>query len=175
MAGLFLSAMNDDEGYAFLRLGRAIERRDFAARVLLHSLEALGDGLSDDLRTAEWVGVLRSLTAYQMYRRSVRGTITRTGVLRFLAGSPVFPRSLAFCALETGRALDRLPHVRAAAELSARLFEGLSTGLAAGQEPPFARLVQEAQAGLAALHDAVAAAYFVPVEAPGRQLRMQAT
>jgi uncharacterized alpha-E superfamily protein len=111
MAGLFLGAMNDDEAYAFLRLGRAIERGDFAARVMLGHFHAVEHGADDSqtLRGADWVGVLRSLTAFQMYRRSVQGPVTGLRVVRFLTCSPVFPRSIAYCAREAEQALARLP------------------------------------------------------------------
>lgn len=165
MAGLFLGAMNDDAGYAFLRLGRAIERGDFAARALLDAIASIRDrsGDAQALRAAEWVGVLKSLTAYQMYRRSVRGPVTRRGALRFLACSTVFPRSLAHAVTEAGQALLRLPGPAALAAPAVRL----SSDLAAESELPheearLAALLRHAVAEFALLHDAVGDAYFAP-------------
>ncbi len=172
MAGLFLGAMNADEGYAFLRLGRAIERGDFATRVMLGHFHVIEHGADDSqsVRGADWVGVLKSLTAFQMYRRSVQGPVTGLRVVRFLTCSTVFPRSIAYCAKEAEQALAQLPDPgprAAAARLAASLTEG--TG------EPNARAVAVAQASLAALHQALATAYFSPPPALLRQHQRQTT
>ena len=161
MAGLFLGAMNDDEGYAFLRLGRAIERGDFAARVLLGHFHAMEHGADDGqtLRGADWVGVLRSLTAFQMYRRSVQGPVTGLRVVRFLTCSTVFPRSMTYCAKEAEQALARLPgsEAVAAARLSSEL---VNQRCVSGMETDASSLLVKVQAELSALHDMVTADYF---------------
>jgi uncharacterized alpha-E superfamily protein len=156
LAGLFLGAMNDDDGAAMLRLGRAVERADFGARVLGEAVATL-EG-RDDLRSADWIGVLRSLTAFQMYRRTVRGAVTKARVVRFLIASPVFPRSLAYCAGEAETAAGRLPdvpEVRAAVRRLGSLLSG-GEGPADGVEP----LLTEVQATLEAVHGALDRAYF---------------
>ncbi len=165
MAGLFLGAMNDDEGYAFLRLGRAIERGDFAARVMLGHFHAVEHGADDSqtLRGADWVGVLRSLTAFQMYRRSVQGPVTGLRVVRFLTCSPVFPRSIAYCAREAEQALARLPNSGPVAATAARLSSELvSQHCISGMETNSTALLTTVQAELYALHDVIAADYFHP-------------
>ncbi|TNC47582.1 alpha-E domain-containing protein, partial [Rubellimicrobium rubrum] len=165
MAGLFLGALNDDEGYAVLRLGRAIERGDFATRVMLGRLEIIEHGASDHqvLRGADWVGALRSLTAFQMYRRSVLGPVTGPRVIRFITCSTVFPRALAYCAREAERALARLP----GSSLPLAAAERLSTALASehclvDNEAKPTAILTAVQKDLAALHESFAATYFVP-------------
>jgi uncharacterized alpha-E superfamily protein len=163
MSGLFLRAMNDDEGYTFLRLGRAIERGDFVARVLLAASSAVHERGEEEARAADWVGVLKSLTAYQMYRRSVRGPVTGRGVLRFLASSTLFPGALAYCAKEVEQATARLPYSDAIAARAARL----SAALAAPWSPSAdaratAALLQAAQGELATLHGLIAQTYLAP-------------
>ncbi len=163
MAGLFLGAMNHDEGYAFLRLGRAIERGDFATRVMLGHFKAFEHGATDSqsLRGADWVGVLRSLTAFQMYRRSVQGPVTGQRVVRFLTCSTVFPRSIAFCANEAEQALGRLPNSGATAAAAARLASELAAQPSvSGNETDSCALLTRMQAELAALHDALTTDYF---------------
>ncbi|TNC48610.1 alpha-E domain-containing protein, partial [Rubellimicrobium rubrum] len=156
MAGLFLGSMNEDAGYAFLRLGRAVERGDFVTRVLLDSLSGSEDN------AAEWIGVLKSLTAYQMYRRSVGGPVTRPGVVRFLACSTVFPRALACCVQEAERALARLPDGTAMTELTAKLFAILAANSAVGDERRLASILRLGQEELDTLHGALVDAYFAP-------------
>ncbi len=170
MAGLFLGALNDDDGYAILRLGRAIERGDFAARVMLRHLNLIEHGAEDHqaLRGADWVGVLRSLTAFQMYRRSVQGPVTGRRVVRFLTCSTVFPRSLVYCAREAERALATLPNsgafVGAAAHLSSRLQAEIANAITDSGNSR--NLLTSAQAELYSLHDTIGGAYFVPQEGP---------
>jgi uncharacterized alpha-E superfamily protein len=171
MAGLFLRAMNDDEGYAFLRLGRAVERGDFAARILMSSIETFSEGPSEEvaLRLADWVGVLKSLTAYQMYRRSVRGPVAGPRVVHFLACSTVFPGAVAYCVREIEQALVRLPGSGPAADATARLTAALGAdGAVTRDERKFAVILTAAQTQLAELHDAIGATYFAlpPQPAP---------
>jgi uncharacterized alpha-E superfamily protein len=163
MAGLFLGAMNHDEGYALLRLGRTIERADFAARVMLGHFHAVEHGAEDSqsLRGADWVGVLRSLTAFQMYRRSVQGPVTGQRVVRFLTCSTVFPRSIAFCANEAEQALGRLPNSGAVAAAAARLASELGAQPSvSGNETDASALLTRVQAELSALHDTLETEYF---------------
>jgi uncharacterized alpha-E superfamily protein len=163
MAGLFMGALNDDEGYAFLRLGRAIERGDFAARVLLGALESVGDGLADSqaLGAADWVGVLQSLTAFQMYRRSVQGPVTGPRVIRFLMCSTVFPRAVACCAKEATLALARLPASGPLAAAAVQLSSGLASEcLSDSHEGDGTGVITISQSRLLDLHGMIAATYF---------------
>lgn len=165
MAGLFLGALNHDDGYIFLRLGRAIERADFAARVMLGHFEFVEHGAGDhqSLRGADWVGALRSLTAFQMYRRSVQGPITGQRVVRFLTCSTVFPRAIAYSVKEAEQALERLPNPGLAVAAAAHLFATVADEhCPAGNQTDLAAAIMSVQDDLRALHGLVAATYFVP-------------
>ena len=176
MAGLFLGAMNEDAGYAFLRLGRAVERSDFVIRVLLDALRETEDGAPDAqlLLASDWIAVLKSLTAYQMFRRSVQGPVTRPEVVRFLACSTVFPRALACCVQEAERALARLPDNGPVAEITARLFAVLAVNSTTGYESRLAGILLLAQAELAGLHSVLGDLYFAP-STPVLQAQTQIT
>ena len=164
MAGLFLGAMNEDAGYAFLRLGRAVERADFAIRVLLDALAEIEGGTPDaqSLLAADWIAVLKSLTGYQMFRRSVQGPVKRPEVVRFLACSTVFPHALACCVQEAERAMARLPDSGPATEITARLFAVLAVHSATGDERRLAGILTLAQSELVALNSALGDLYFAP-------------
>jgi uncharacterized alpha-E superfamily protein len=56
------------------------------------------------------VNVLRSLSAYQAYRQSVRSRIAPVRVLSFLMNDTRFPRAFAHCLAEVRAAADTLPH-----------------------------------------------------------------
>jgi uncharacterized alpha-E superfamily protein len=119
--GILATTMSHDEAYAMWRLGRALERADMttrvlgvrAAAVLLGSRRRPGaqDG-ADDEQTYDdllWMGVLRSLSALQMYRRAVRRPIEGAAVVRFLLGHDRFPRAVRALLREIRHALGELP------------------------------------------------------------------
>ena len=77
-----------------------IERADKTSRILdvkyfllLPNLNELGGAL-DEL---QWISLLRSAGAYQMFRRSEQGSITPNAIASFLLLDPIFPRSVRFC------------------------------------------------------------------------------
>ena len=105
--------MTRQNSYRMFRLGRVIERADMTTRVLgvraaaLLQMQATGiDPLSDDV---QWMGVLRSLSALQMYQRATRGPIDGEAVVRFLLFDASFPRSVQGCLDEMRTVLVALP------------------------------------------------------------------
>ena len=80
ITGQLAGTMLHDVGYDFLRMGRNLERTDMTTRIidvrsgdlLEHEHEAL-----TPYESIQWMSVLKSLTAYQMYRRSVQTRVSR--------------------------------------------------------------------------------------------------
>jgi uncharacterized alpha-E superfamily protein len=111
--GVIDSTMTRQNSYRMFRLGRVIERADMTTRVLgvraaaLLQMQAAGiDALSDEV---QWMGVLRSLSALQMYQRATRGPIDGEAVVRFLLFDGSFPRSVQSCLDEARTVLVALP------------------------------------------------------------------
>jgi uncharacterized alpha-E superfamily protein len=109
--GILASSMTRDEAYQFWRLGEALERADMTTRVLGVRAASLLDTPheADDHDEVQWMGVLRSLMALQMYQRAVRGPISGAAVVRFVLWNEQFPRSVAWCVRRATEALDALP------------------------------------------------------------------
>ena len=114
--GVLATSMTHDEAYAMWRLGRALERADMTTRVLgvrAAAVLSAPPGSDEELRfrydDLQWMGVLRSLTALQMYQRAVRGPIDGPNVVRFLLEHDRFPRSVRALLREIRRALAELP------------------------------------------------------------------
>ena len=109
-AGVMDATMAHNEGWNFGHLGRLMERADKTARILdvkyyilLPSVKSVGSPL-DDL---QWIALLKSASAYEMYRKS-QYRITPVGVTEFLLLNREFPRSVQFCLLEAERSLRQI-------------------------------------------------------------------
>ena len=110
--GVVISTMTRDEVYDMWRLGRYIERADMTTRVLgvrAATLLSVPPGTTDEFNEVQWMGVLRSLSALQMYQRSSRGPIDGPSVVRFLLFDHRFPRSVAGCLAEIRASILHLP------------------------------------------------------------------
>lgn len=101
-AGVMDATMTHNEGWHFGQMGRLIERADKTARILdvkyfylLPSVEWVGTPLDQ----IQWISLLRSVSAYEMYRKCQR-RITPNSVAEFLILNPQFPRSIHFCLKE---------------------------------------------------------------------------
>jgi len=110
--GVVISTMTRDEVFEMWRLGRYIERADMTTRVLgvrAATLLSLPAGETDEFNEVQWMGVLRSLSALQMFQRATRGPIDGPAVVRFLLFDHRFPRSVAGCLAEMRTSILRLP------------------------------------------------------------------
>lgn len=98
-AGVMDATMSHNEGWHFGHLGRFLERADKTNRLLdvkYFMLLPSGEAVSDTLDQIGWMALLKSASAYEMYRkRSQR--ITPTGVAAFLILDREFPRSIRVC------------------------------------------------------------------------------
>lgn len=140
--GVLATAMTHDEAYVMWRLGRAIERADMTTRVLgvraAAVLELQGrpgpiEGV-DDHDEVQWMGVLRSLSALQMYQRAVRGPIEGPKVVEFLLQHARFPRAVRGLLREIRLALAELPDPGTALDAVDRIDAELHDAVAASSD-----------------------------------------
>jgi uncharacterized alpha-E superfamily protein len=87
-----------DEGWHFLQAGRALERAEATARIvdveyhkLLESKSALAEPDNH-----QWMAVLKSVAAYEIYRREYYARIDPQRVAELLVLHPRHPRSIRF-------------------------------------------------------------------------------
>ncbi len=111
LIGMLADIMSHDHAWDFILLGRYHERADMTTRILdvrsAHLLRGVDETQPFD--QLQWMSVLKSMTAYQMYRRHVRLRVAGPDVLRFLLGNPLFPRSVSFCLNAMSTRLAALP------------------------------------------------------------------
>lgn len=164
ITGLVGGTMNRDDGYAFLRLGRHIERADMTTRIIDVRSASLLPEMSKDHSTFEniqWMSVLKSLTAYQMYRQEMRLRIRRADILQFLLKKDSFPRSLSHSVGQLRKCLQELPKpekpLKAVQALANHLDELDTTDL---KQDKLHEVIDEIQAAIFDVHVAINQSYF---------------
>jgi len=95
--GVVLGSMLRDEGYHFMQIGTFLERADGVVRLLLTRLacEPAGtDGGPVAHDYYPWSVLLRALSAFEIFRRVSRDSVTPANVLAFTIFRPDVPRSV---------------------------------------------------------------------------------
>lgn len=165
ITGILAGTMNDDAGYWFVRAGRNLERADMTTRIIDVRSANLLPSEQAGLRpyeSVQWMSVLKSLSAYQMYRHSMQVRVRRAAVLQFLLVEPVFPRSFLHCVGEVNMALSLLPRNEAPMRVAgrvARLVQGVDVGKLSQNE--LHEFIDQLQIGLGQLHEEIARTYFL--------------
>ena len=98
-SGITDATMTHGEPWHFCRLARMLERADKTSRILdvkyfilLRTIEDIGTPFDD----IQWAAVLRSASAFEMYRKC-HGRISPRNVVEFLLLDREFPRAIQFC------------------------------------------------------------------------------
>jgi uncharacterized alpha-E superfamily protein len=166
ISGLLAETMLHDQGFKFLLIGRNIERADMTSRIVDVRSASLLPQDPDDPRpfdTLQWVSVLNSLSAYQMYRRSEQVRVQRGPVLRFLIQSAEFPRALHHCLETVRQCLEGLPQNEACLRVEGRLKRFLlGSEVERLTQSELHTFVDELQLGIADLHAEIARSWFPP-------------
>ena len=113
--GVTFGTMLQDEALHFIRLGGLIERADNTARILdvkYHVLRTNGDEGTTDFY--QWGALLRSLSAFEVYRKVYRDAITPARVAELLMLRPDMPRSLHACVTGIVRVLKSITNGQSA-------------------------------------------------------------
>lgn len=97
-----------DDGWAWLNVGRYMERTSMTARTLMVMVPRLFD--LDESSMHRWITLLRFVSGSHAFRRVSSGIIRSPDVVSFVMRSDVFPRSLTFAAREAHRALFSAGH-----------------------------------------------------------------
>jgi len=107
--GVSDSTMSHGEGWQFIQVGRYMERASATARLLEAYHEDLWshpDRIPEGNEYLEWMGLLRSATAFEAYCKVYTADVTPDRILEFLLLDEEFPHSVRFsidtlrCALE---------------------------------------------------------------------------
>ena len=145
--GVTLGTMLQDEAFHFLRMGTFLERSDNTARLLdvkFHAVKKDFFGRASERNQENdfyhWSAILRSVSAFEVYRKVYRDVITPERVAELLMLRSDMPRSLLASMLEVVANLESVANAqsretqrkagRLLADLRyARIDEILATGL----------------------------------------------
>jgi uncharacterized alpha-E superfamily protein len=96
-AGVMAATMSHNEAWHFGRMGRSIERADKTTRILdVKYFIVLPGGVGSPLDELQWIALLRSVSAYEMYRKTCH-RISPPDIAKFLIFDREFPRSIQHC------------------------------------------------------------------------------
>jgi uncharacterized alpha-E superfamily protein len=141
--GVTLGTMFQDEAFNFIRLGTFLERADNTARILHVKFKFLDSNVIQTDEQVEFyylAALLRSVSAFETYRKVYRDAITPTRVAELLMLQPKMPRSLVACmcavvanlqevrndlSQDTERLAEQLYHKLQSAQIGDILDEGL--------------------------------------------------
>jgi uncharacterized alpha-E superfamily protein len=127
--GVTIGTMLKDEAFYFIRLGTFLERADNTARLLdvkFHGAD--GEQLTaSEMDYYHWAAVLRSVSAFETYRKTYRDVITPERVAELLILRGEMPRSLMACMTEVVNNLAQVHNdvSRETERFAGRLHAGL--------------------------------------------------
>jgi uncharacterized alpha-E superfamily protein len=107
--GVTDSTMNHGEGWQFIQIGRYLERASATALLLeAYHFDLWGhpENIADGNEYLDWMGLLRSATAFEAYCKVYTADLTPDRIFEFLLLDEEFPHSVRFsidsvqCALE---------------------------------------------------------------------------
>lgn len=170
--GITDSTMNHGEGWQFIQLGRALERASATSLLLKAHFEPqfrYGEITADYL---EWIGLLKSCTAFEAYCKVYTAYLRADRIAEFLILNPEFPHSIRFSVDEIHAALQsiaqatenkRARHVnRLAGRLRAALDFGQIDEIVGGGLHSY---LDSVQAECTQIHNAIYHAYITyPIE-----------
>ena len=131
--GVTFGTMHRDDAYEFARLGTHMERADSTARildvkyhVLLPSVKDVGGAVD----YYQWSAVLRSVAAFEAYRKVYRDVITPLKLAELLILRDDIPRSLRFCLRQVHDTLGRVQNAQSGETLrcAGQVLAGLQYG-----------------------------------------------
>ena len=155
--GVTDSTMSHGEGWHFIQVGRYLERAA-ATAILLEAyhtdLWAQPDHPADSNEYLEWMGLLRSATAFEAYCKVYTADLTPERILEFILLDDEFPHSVRFSIESIEAALDAIRRTtggssraeglhRIAGRLSAALGYASVDEILAGDVIAYLRNIQE--------------------------------
>ena len=172
ISGLMAGTMSRGPAYSFVRLGRSLERADMTTRVvdvgsfnLLSSMSGTKDSSDVDEPYANilWMNVLRSQSAYQMYRQNVKHRVNGEAVVAFLLRDEEFPRSVTHNLITITKVLQKLPNEEKVSRQVDKTLRIVGRGkLEKLMDKGLLEYIDDLQLEIASIHQKIADTWFIP-------------
>ena len=170
--GMLAGTMSRDASYSFVRMGRALERADMVTRIVDVGARKLlvqpahgtiAPRFPEPYEGILWMNVLRSQSAYQMYRQHVRRRVNGEDVVRFLLQDEELPRAVIHNLTTISKVLPKLPkNAAVAAQVDEARRHVTRSQVADLIEDGLTEYIDRLQIKFAAIHDAVTRTWFSP-------------
>ncbi|WP_040727358.1 alpha-E domain-containing protein [Thiomicrorhabdus sp. Kp2] len=179
ISGMLDGTMRLNKTFQFLQLGTAIERADMTSRIL----DVGGFFVAQELEEQEikpfesilWANILKSVSAYFMYRQAVQMEINGKSVIRFLVNDPLLFRSIKHCVCMMHTQVATLPEstnvTKALEDLQTLINQSIPFELGS---PVLHDYLDEVQMHLSVLHKEFYNTWFHPtIDLPTNQQQSQ--
>lgn len=163
ITGLLAGTMSHDEAYDFIRIGRNLERADMTSRIVDVGAAVLLPRREQPQAYDKilWVYVLRTLSAYQMYRQHVRWRVSGPQVVGYLLKDQRFPRAVRHCMGEIASSLSNLPRnedpLRKVSRVQRKLTEADVRAMGSAELSEF---IDDLQVAMHQIHTDIAQTWF---------------
>lgn len=172
ISGLMAGSMSRGAAYSFVRLGRSLERADMATRIVDvgsgNLLPEIGTGekpaeSNEPYENTLWMNILRSLTAYQMYRQHVKHRVNGEDVVRFLLQDDDFPRAATHVLTTITKVLKHLPNnTKATRQVNKTLRMIEKANVSKLLDAGLFKYLDDVQVEIAKIHTGIADTWFLP-------------
>jgi len=109
-SGISHSTLSHNDEWQFAQLGRFLERVDKISRLIdvkYYYLLPQGQSIESSIELIQWIAVLRSTSAFEMYKRESASFSPQT-IAEFLILNPTFPRTLRYSLTQAQKALHAI-------------------------------------------------------------------
>lgn len=173
LTGLLVGSLSHNHVHRFIRMGRNLERADMTTRIVDVGSSTLLPQLVPERGTEIdttapyqdmlWMSVLRSLSAYQMYRQNVKDRVNAEDVVTFLMQDEEFPRSVYFCLNQVKDSIRELSsNAKALRQVGKVLRKTRRADIHALLSEGLLQYIDGLQLEIGNIHDQISAAWFLP-------------
>jgi uncharacterized alpha-E superfamily protein len=178
LTGLLFGCMSHNHTYDYIVLGRNLERADMTTRIIDVGAGTLYENDNENIiqfESALWINVLRSLSAYQMYRQHVRTRVNARDVVGFLLKNEIFPRAVKHTLNRIAEASRRLPNnrkcLRTITTVGRKVDDANTIMLL--KKDKLHGFIDKLQVDIASIHDIITATWFRNTDTVVTQMQSQ--
>lgn len=176
--GMLESTMSYNKTYQFMQLGNAIERADMTSRILDVGAFVIAEETVDQdgqhFENILWANILKSVSAFFMYRQAIQIEINGKSVIRYLVNDPNLFRSIHHCVGKMHHHINNMPPSpeleKSMQELKSLIQQQIPFELGSSMLHDY---LDEIQIQLSKVHQQFYDAWFHPKTTPPSQVQVE--